>query len=568
VATYDGPVTLYRRFRPGRFSEIRGQEHVVSALRNAVAKDRVVNAYLFSGPRGTGKTSTARILAKALNCEVLNEGDPCNACASCISITQGTSFDVVELDAASNSGVEDIRDLLEGVWMGTGGRTKVYIIDEVHALSDKANYALLKTLEETPPHVVFVLATTDPHKVLPTVRSRTQHLEFRLLAPDVMRDLLVDVREKAALEVGEDIIDAALRDGKGSARDALSALDRYVAAGFVGDGLGNLDPLLEALAANDAPGAIASLAALIRSGEEAREVAERLVNEMRQVFLLMVSPDIADAFGGERERLALWGQRLGLPKTVRIMETIGRSARDMNQSVDATIVLEVNLARLTHPELDDNIAALAERLTALERKVASGPVAAPAAPLPKIGAGRRPAAETPAPAPVAQTPAAPAAREVTPVAARPQPVVADEVATPAPTAVTLATVQAVLAAGLPVARSVSAVLAGATATELRGDTLVVAVRSELAKKNLLDVAGAIIGSLRVKTGAHLSLEVVVNADLAPTVSEAPIIDTSKITVIEGAHEDEVFEESAVTMEGDSVTESSILDQFPGATELR
>ena len=274
--------------------------------------------------------------------------------------------------------------------------------------------------------------------------------------------------------------------------------------------------------------------------------------------------DILGCFGGERERLALWGQRLGLPKTVRIMETIGRSARDMNQSVDATIVLEVNLARLTHPELDDNIAALAERLTALERKVASGPIAAPAAPLPKIGAGRRPATDTPAPAPVAQTPAAPAAREV----ARPQPVVADEVATPAPTAVTLATVQAVLAAGLPVARSVSAVLAGATATDLRGDTLVVAVRSELAKKNLLDVAGAIIGSLRVKTGAHLSLEVVVNADLAPTVSEAPIIDTSTITVIEGAHEDEVFEESAVTMDGDSVTESSILDQFPGATELR
>ena len=563
MATYDGPVTLYRRFRPGRFSEIRGQEHVVSALRNAVAKDRVVNAYLFSGPRGTGKTSTARILAKALNCEVLHEGDPCNACASCISITQGTSFDVVELDAASNSGVDDIRDLLEGVWMGTGGRTKVYIIDEVHALSDKANYALLKTLEETPPHVVFVLATTDPHKVLPTVRSRTQHLEFRLLAPDVMRDLLVDVREKAALEVGEDIIDAALRDGKGSARDALSALDRYVAAGFVGDGLGNLDPLLEALATNDAPGAIASLAALIRSGEEAREVAERLVNEMRQVFLLMVSPDIADAFGGERERLAVWGQRLGLPKTVRIMETIGRSARDMNQSVDATIVLEVNLARLTHPELDDNVAALAERLTSLERKIASGPVAAPTAPLPKIGATRRPA-ESPAPAVV---PAAPAARDAATGAPRPQPIVTDEVVASAPTTVTLADVQAALASGLPVARSVSAVLAGATATELRGDTLVVAVRSELAKKNLLDVAGAIIGSLRVKTGAHLSLEVVVNADLAPTVTDAPIIDTSSITVIEGAHEDEVFEETAITMEGDSVTESSILDQFPGATEL-
>jgi hypothetical protein len=255
-----------------------------------------------------------------------------------------------------------------------------------------------------------------------------------------------------------------------------------------------------------------------------------------------------------------------LPKTVRIMETIGRSARDMNQSVDATIVLEVNLARLTHPELDDNVAALAERLTALERKIATGPVAAPAAPLPKIGAGRR-AAEAPAP-PTATAPAAqPAPRVVAPVAARPQPVVTEEAAAAAPTAVTLAGVQAVLAGGLPVARSVSAVLAGATAIDLRGDTLVLAVRSELAKKSLLDVAGAIIGSLRVKTGAHLTLDVVIDADLAPTVSEAPIIDTSQITVIEGANEDEVFEETSVTMEGDSVTESSILDQFPGATEL-
>ncbi|HEX2064696.1 MAG TPA: DNA polymerase III subunit gamma/tau, partial [Acidimicrobiales bacterium] len=178
--------SLYRRFRPQRFDEVRGQDHVTRAMANALREGRVSHAYLFSGPRGTGKTSTARILAKALNCAQPQDGEPCGTCQSCVAVQQGSSLDVHELDAASNNGVEAMRELVSRAALTTPGRWKVYIVDEVHMLSTAASNALLKTLEEPPSHVVFVLVTTDPQKVLPTIRSRTQHYEFRLLGSDVL----------------------------------------------------------------------------------------------------------------------------------------------------------------------------------------------------------------------------------------------------------------------------------------------------------------------------------------------------------------------------------------------
>ena len=184
--------SLYRRYRSQKFSELRGQAHITTALRTAVAEGRQSHAYLFSGPRGTGKTSTARILAKALNCDNLVDGEPCGTCESCVAIEQGKSFDLHELDAASHNKVDDIRDLISKVHLGSPGRTKVYILDEVHMLSAGAENALLKTLEEPPEHVVFVLATTEPHKVVPTIRSRTQHFEFHLLPADELADHVGD----------------------------------------------------------------------------------------------------------------------------------------------------------------------------------------------------------------------------------------------------------------------------------------------------------------------------------------------------------------------------------------
>ena len=213
--------SLYRRFRPQRFDEVRGQDHVTRALRNVVRDGRVAHAYLFSGPRGTGKTSTARILAMALNCENPADGEPDGTCASCVDIRRGASVDVQELDAASNRRLDEMRDLLSRVALGTRGRWKIYIIDEVHQLTGDAASALLKTLEEPPGHVVFVLATTDPQKVLPTIRSRTIHFEFHLLASDVLGHLLHDINDRAGLGVAPEAIDLVVRRGHGSARDTL-----------------------------------------------------------------------------------------------------------------------------------------------------------------------------------------------------------------------------------------------------------------------------------------------------------------------------------------------------------
>ena len=229
-----------------------GQEHVITALRNAVRDDRVGHAYLLSGPRGTGKTTAARVLAKVLNCENPIDGEPDGVCASCVAIETGTSFDLHELDAASNNRVEHIRDLLEKVALGTPGRRKVYLLDEVHMLTPGAENALLKTLEEPPDHVVFVLATTEPHKVVTTIRSRTQQFELTLIPADQMATRIREIAADAEIEVTDEIVDHVVKVGGGSARDTLSALDQVVAAGGVADIDTSTPDLLEAVASQDA----------------------------------------------------------------------------------------------------------------------------------------------------------------------------------------------------------------------------------------------------------------------------------------------------------------------------
>jgi DNA polymerase-3 subunit gamma/tau len=360
---------LYRRFRPQRFDEVRGQEHVVAALVGALRAGTVGHAYLFSGPRGTGKTSTARILAKALNCEAPEGVEPCGRCGSCRAVAEGTSLDVIELDAASNNGVEAMRDLVARAGLSSPGRRKVYIVDEVHMLSTAASNALLKTLEEPPAHVVFVLATTDPHKVLPTIRSRTQHLEFRLLPPKVLDELIGEVIASAQLPVGDDGRREALREGRGSARDALSALDRIAAAGEASGSGPSVQDVLVGLADGSPEEVLVASARLAAEGQEPERVATAVVAALREAFLTLAAPELSTEEG---QPLAALASRIGLARLVRGIELVGQALVDQRDAPDGRAVLDVALVRLADPGLDPSPAALAERLDRLERRLAVG----------------------------------------------------------------------------------------------------------------------------------------------------------------------------------------------------
>ena len=371
--------SLYRRFRPQRFGGVRGQEHVVRALTNAVREGRVGHAYLFSGPRGTGKTSTARILAKALNCEALENGEPCGRCPSCVAVEQGSSLDVHELDAASNNGVEAMRDLVARAALGTPGHRKVYIVDEVHMLSTAASNALLKTLEEPPGHVVFVLATTDPQKVLPTIRSRTQHFEFRLLGADVLGSLLREVNTAAGLGVAPEAIDLVARRGKGSARDALSVLDQVAAAGEVEDEATTTDEIVEALCERDGGRSLVAVAQAVAAGRDPRRLAGDLVDHIRNAFLLTQAPALVALPDDARHHVAEQARRLGPAFLVRAIEVLGQAQIDMREALDPQITLDAALVRLARPEADSSPAALLERIERLERAAAAAAHAAPPA---------------------------------------------------------------------------------------------------------------------------------------------------------------------------------------------
>jgi DNA polymerase III subunit gamma/tau len=429
--------SLYRRYRPQRFDEVLGQEHVTRALRNAVRDNKVSHAYLFSGPRGTGKTSTARILAMALNCEHPVDGEPDGTCPSCVEIRRGASLDVHELDAASNRKLDEMRDLLSRVALGTRGRWKVYIVDEVHQLTSDAASALLKTLEEPPSHVVFVLATTDPQKVLPTIRSRTQHFEFRLLGADVLGHLLADVNAKAGLGLPPDTLDVVIRRGNGSARDALSALDQVAAAGDVSDDHGTVGDIVEAVVDQDPGRVLTAVAKTASAGRDPRRLVVDLLEYLRNGFLATQARDLVLLPDDAVAEIEAQAKRLGLARLVRTLDVLGAASVDMREAVDPRVTLEAALVRLAAPATDTSTGALLERLERLEQAVAAlsegravavpptgtsdgravSPAAAPA-PAPSMTAP--PVVPPPAtsvsapPAPVTPVPASPASNDSAP----------------------------------------------------------------------------------------------------------------------------------------------------------
>ncbi|MBU6495951.1 MAG: DNA polymerase III subunit gamma/tau [Acidobacteria bacterium] len=556
----EGVASLYRRFRPGRFAELRGQDHVVRALQGAVQRDRVSHAYLFSGPRGTGKTTTARILAKALNCERPIEGDACNECDSCRAITRGTSFDVVELDAASNNGVDAMREITAGAWHATPGRWKVYIFDEVHQLSKPASAALLKTLEEPPHHVVFVLATTDPHKVLPTIRSRTQHLEFRLLPGEILHTLLADVSDAAGLAADTALLESAVRLGRGSARDALSALDQLMATGSSSSSRTGIEGVLGALVNSDAATTLREVANVVREGGDPEQMTEDLCAAVRQMFLVQVAPDVSDVVDEEREQLERWGRDMGLARTVRTLETLGRALREMKGAPDKGIVLEVALVRLAHPALDQTLEALAERVERLERQ---GPVArTPVAPLPEeprrpIGVPPRVETTPPVTPPVTPPPPDPTPRSVTPSTS--------PSATP-PTSDLDEFRRRFVAHVVPkTSRGAQMILGAAHVVAFDQGRVTIAVANEEIRQSALDLGPGVARALEHEWGSRIDIAWIVGGSPAsPTTT--PTSAPRDIPVDQD--DDEAPEESdpEITIHS-SVADHLITEMFPGAEEI-
>lgn len=377
-------VSLYRKYRPQTFAEILGQAHVSTTLANAIKDDRVAHAYLFTGPRGTGKTSTARILAKALNCAKGPTPEPCGKCNSCIAIAEGSSLDVFEMDAASHSGVDDTREILAGVPLATaGGRKKVYVIDEVHMLTTQSFNALLKTLEEPPPHVVFVLATTEAHKVLPTIVSRTQRFDFRRIPAPVLEEHLSHIAKAENIDIDPAAIATIARRAEGGARDALSSLDQLAsldgrisetdADKLLGErGEDAFVELFDAIATGDVGTLFVTLDSLITQGADVRQLALGALAHGRSLLLLHTAPDaggLLDVSDEDRPVLQAQAERFSAAGLLRSLDLIGKSVTEMRNAPNHRLFLEVALARAAAPDTDATPAGLLARIERAERRM-------------------------------------------------------------------------------------------------------------------------------------------------------------------------------------------------------
>ncbi|WP_236790670.1 DNA polymerase III subunit gamma and tau [Amycolatopsis sp. GM8] len=534
-------LALYRKYRPATFAEVVGQEHVTEPLRTALAAGRINHAYLFSGPRGCGKTSSARIMARSLNCVEGPTPDPCGKCDSCRALApEGPgSIDVTELDAASHGGVDDARELRDKAFYAPAeSRYRVFIIDEAHMVTTQGFNALLKIVEEPPEHLIFIFATTEPDKVLPTIRSRTHHYPFRLIPPSAMRDLLERNVAAEGMQVEPAVYPLVIRAGGGSARDTQSVLDQLL-AGAGPDGVtyqramsllgvtdvALIDDMIDGLATEDSAAVFSTVERLAEAGHDPRRFASDLLDRLRDLVLVRSVPDAAarglvSAPEDELTRMSAQAERVGLGTLTRYAEIVHNGLLEMRGATAPRLLLELLCARMLLPSVSDGEASMLQRLERLER---GGVGAAPAAAAPaperayqrpsqRPAAESRPAPEPARPAPEPERPVAERAEPERPVVERPAPApVAAEPAEPVAVqeesgAVDVSAIRsawpALLAAIRKTSRSTEAMLTHATVQSVDGSTVVLSHTAEPLARRLSEPRNAdyIAGALHEVLG--------------------------------------------------------------------
>ncbi|AXT86273.1 DNA polymerase III subunit gamma/tau [Aeromicrobium sp. A1-2] len=434
----DAPLALYRRYRPETFAEVIGQDHVTEPLRHALAANRINHAYLFSGPRGCGKTTSARILARALNCEKAPIADPCGECQSCRDLARGGpgSIDVIEIDAASHGGVDDARDLRERAFFApVSSRYKVYIIDEAHMVSPQGFNALLKLVEEPPPHLRFIFATTEPDKVIGTIRSRTHHYPFRLVPPKTLGDYLLQLCAAEDVKLEPTALPLVVRAGQGSVRDTLSVLDQLLSGsgpegvtyelavallGYTPDSL--LDEAIDAFAAGDGSTVFGVVDKVIESGQDPRRFAEDFLQRLRDLVIVAAVPDaldkgLLDVPGDRAERLLSQASGFGPSELTRAADIVNAALMEFRGATAPRLLLELMCARILVPGSDNSTQGFQARLDRVERRLSMD---GGAAPVPAVAQ------------PVTQTIAQPVSPPVVPVETPTQVPVVAPVEVPAP----------------------------------------------------------------------------------------------------------------------------------------